>query len=179
MLQNSMSTWWNMWQYFFFYSMFYWLYQKSWFLLWLQHSGEIMSYFQIWQAFCHIWVISSVTRGQQCATEMKCIEKPICLTKLIPKLLFLYNIGPRHVFWTKWDKYNMKKVKLVKLLMTGNTSCLWKWHNTVIPMTDDKETSQILSPGESIYCHFSMKYPFNRYWWMLQLAMSTWGNMSQ
>ncbi len=28
-------------------------------------------------------------RGQQCATEMKCIEKPICLTKLIYKLLFL------------------------------------------------------------------------------------------
>ncbi len=30
--------------------------------------------FQIWQASCHIWVISSInTRGQQCATEMKCI----------------------------------------------------------------------------------------------------------
>ncbi len=28
-------------------------------------------------------------RGRQCATEMKCIGKPICLTKLIDKLLFL------------------------------------------------------------------------------------------
>ncbi len=27
-------------------------------------------------------------RGQQCATEMKCIGKPICLTKLIQTLLF-------------------------------------------------------------------------------------------
>ncbi len=38
---------------------------------------------------CHIWVISSInTRGQQCATEIKCIGKPICLTKLIHKLIW-------------------------------------------------------------------------------------------
>ncbi len=31
-----------------------------------------MQCFQIWQAFCHVWVISSInTRGQQCATEIK------------------------------------------------------------------------------------------------------------
>ncbi len=29
------------------------------------------------------------TSGQQCATEMKCISKSICLPKLIHKLLFL------------------------------------------------------------------------------------------
>ncbi len=35
-------------------------------------------------------IISSInTRGQQCTTEMKCIGKPLCLTKLIHKLLFL------------------------------------------------------------------------------------------
>ncbi len=32
----------------------------------------------MWQTSCHIWVISSVnTRGQQCATEIKCIGTPI------------------------------------------------------------------------------------------------------
>ncbi len=31
-------------------------------------------------------------RGQQCATEMKCNGKPICLTKLIHKLLFKSHV---------------------------------------------------------------------------------------
>ncbi len=39
---------------------------------------------------CLICVISSINiRGQQCATEMRCIGKPICLTNLMHKLLFL------------------------------------------------------------------------------------------
>ncbi len=42
------------------------------------------------KASCHIWIISFINRrGQQCATEMKCIGKPICLTQPIHKLLFL------------------------------------------------------------------------------------------
>ncbi len=53
--------------------------------------------------------ISSInTRGQQCANEIKCIGKPICLTKVIHKLLFLCKLRAKMYFWTKWDRYNMK-----------------------------------------------------------------------
>ncbi len=48
------------------------------------------------------------TRGQQCATEMTCIGKPICLIKLTHKLLFLHKLRAKTSFWTKWDKYNME-----------------------------------------------------------------------
>ncbi len=38
-------------------------------------------------------------------------------------------------FWTKWDSYNDQNVEIVKQLITGIRSLLWKWHNTVIPPT--------------------------------------------
>ncbi len=78
---------------------------------------------------CHIWVISSInTRGLQSATEMKCIGKPICLTKQIHKLLFLNTFGQSGID---------QNVKLVNQLMTGIRSFLQKWHNTFIPPADN------------------------------------------
>ncbi len=77
---------------------------------------------------------------QQCATEMKYIEKPISLTKLIHKLLFLSKLRePRRVFRHNgiditWN--NDQNIKLVRQLMTGIGSYLRKWHNTVIPPID-------------------------------------------
>ncbi len=61
-------------------------------------------------ASCHILVISYInTRGQQFAIEMKCIGKPICLTKLIHKLLFCLKRSAKTLFFlTKWDRYNKK-----------------------------------------------------------------------
>ncbi len=59
---------------------------------------------------------SITTRGQQCATEMKYIRKPICLTKLIHKLLFLKTLVPRHIFEQNGidiTRNNDQKVKLV------------------------------------------------------------------
>ncbi len=96
-----------------------------------------MSYFQIWQASFHIWVISSVnTRGQQCATEMKCIGKPICLTKLIHKRYFFKYLGTIQVFGQNvihitWN--NDQNIKLVKQLITDIRSFFPKWDNTVLP----------------------------------------------
>ncbi len=56
-------------------------------------SRMLHVYFQIWQVWCHTWVISSISaRGQQIVTEMKCIGKPISLTKVIHKLLVFLNL---------------------------------------------------------------------------------------
>ncbi len=56
----------------------------------------------------HLYISSINTRWQQCATEMKCIGKPICLTKLIHKLLFLLKRRAKKSLSAKWDRYNMK-----------------------------------------------------------------------
>ncbi len=59
---------------------------------------------------CILSHLCYITRGQQCGTEMKCIGKPICLTKLIHKLLFCLKCRDtvQTSFWTTWDRYNMK-----------------------------------------------------------------------
>ncbi len=49
-----------------------------------------------------------VTRGQQCATEMTCIRKPICLAKLVYKLLFLYKHIANTHFGQNEIIYNIK-----------------------------------------------------------------------
>ncbi len=66
---------------------------------------------------CHIWVISSInTRGQYCATEMKCTGKLICLTKLIHKLLFLQKHRDKTSVWTKWDT-NQEPTMAIQILL--------------------------------------------------------------
>ncbi len=66
----------------------------------------------------------------------------LCLLSLILQYIFsnatcfFKNLGTRCVFWKNgidiiWN--NAPKVAMVKQLMTGIRSFLWKWHNAVIP----------------------------------------------
>ncbi len=64
------------------------------------------------------------TSGQQCATVMKCIVKPICLTKLIHTLLFrLKNLRPKRVFGQNGIDITLNNDQK---LMTGSRSFLRK-----------------------------------------------------
>ncbi len=122
-----------------------------------------MLYFQIWLASCHVWVISSINkRAAMCHWNEMYWETYMSGQINIQTVISFISVGQNGIEIT-WN--NGQNVKIVKQLMTGIMSFLWKWHNTVILLTGYNQVWQMPSVSHSEF----IRAPPVQQIWLLSL----------